>query len=350
MSQADNVAWAETSLSIEQLYRESAARQNAGADHSFSINLGDTLDGNGLIVTSPLASLKDVFATAFPEKSSPEKSRHIYHLDQVSDENIALTGQLQSVPGKPAIALFNPTTQDVLILEKGKFNYGFVNAMALGALSRQCMGADSYQYAHAACLSVGGKGVLIIGDHKAGKSTLISKILSEAESDPSQVLALASDDWVVLKDEGGQSRATRLSQEYRIDQGTLQNPSLGLSATFNALMKAYGTPASDKASIPLEALCERMGLISTPKMPYDVIIVLNPRQKDFMQPLDQASAFTILAASTANVSPLGEEEARIHSAFWQDQFAAHESFSINNRHPDMSVQDVAKSVIKLAMK
>lgn len=276
-------------------------------------------------------------------------SRNFYHIDKVPDtilQNLAATPE---VLAKPALGLYNPDMQEVFILEKGAFNYGFVNAMVLGSFSKSSLDRDAYQYAHAACLSVNGKGILIVGDHKAGKSTLISKILSDAEGRKDIELGMVSDDWVVLNTGSKMLTGIRVSQEYRIDKQTVDNPLIGLSSTFNSLIKKYKPTNSDKASIPVTNLCDRMGHHNVSEHAINIIVVMDPTQTDYIDKINPHRAIDIIQASTANVVPLNEAERNRFQNFCETQFATHKCLSINNRHENVPLRKVAEDVIKMAL-
>lgn len=177
-------------------------------------------------------------------------------------------------------------------------------------------------------MSINGKGVLIVGDHKAGKSTLISKILSEAEGRADIDLGMVSDDWVMLDKKSQGLVGIRVSEEYRLDEQTVANPMIGLSKTFNTLMQKYKPTDSDKASIPVSDLCNSMGHRDISEHGINVIVVMDPAQSSYTAEIDPEKAMDIMLAATANVVPLSKEEKSNFRNFWEAQFATHKCLSI----------------------
>jgi hypothetical protein len=112
----------------------------------------------------------------------------------------------------------------------------------------------------------------------------------------------------------------------------------------------YKPAHSDKASISIEDLCARMGLIDLAEHKVDIIVVMDPSQGAYIEAVDLAAANKIIQASTANVPPLNQSERTICDDFWQNQFASHDSISINNRHNSAPIQKVADDIIKMAIK
>lgn len=233
-------------------------------------------------------------------------------------------------------------------MEKAGFNYGFVNAMVLGFLSKLYMETAMGLYAHAASLSLNGVGILIAGDHKAGKSTLISKILSIAEDADDLDLGIVSDDWILLNSHGDILEASRLSEEFRIDKKTIMNPHFGVSQTFNALTTSDIEDSTAKIQIPLQDICLKMQLNNLQAIRQDKIVILDPTQESYITIVDSERALEILSASSANVPPLNAQEYEHFRAFWMAQFDTHETFTLNNRHPSSTLKKVADTVITLS--
>lgn len=351
MSQANNLGWVETDLDLEILYHQ-LLQQSLRADASTSVCLRPRqFHSLGVQFVSPVALASHAFDVAFDTVPSAKNIRKIFHIDKIDDSVLMPFTNDPGILSKPALGLFNPDTKETLILEKGEFNYGFMNAMVLGnfsALSNQIL---QTQFAHAACVDINGTGVLIIGDHKAGKSTLVSKLLSETQGRSDISLGMVSDDWVIIEQPDrdlSRIRALRVSDEYRIDEQTIQSPRLNLSPIFNQLVQHYKDPKSKKASIPIDELCERMGHRSLLDTDIKIIIVMDPTQSDYSLCADLDQAMDILSASTANVPPLGSLEKTEQENFWKKQFSSHPSVSINNRHPHVQIQDVVSDILKLA--
>lgn len=349
MSQANNIGWIRTGLDLSELYDDLAAQQSREQTPSITLSPQGFLSGIGLKISSVCASAKEAFKTAFNDTAQANNTRNFYHIDTVPEDILQNLTADPEVLEKPAIGLYNPDTQDVLILEKGAFNYGFINAMVLGSFSKFSLDRSAYQYAHAACLSINGKGALIVGDHKAGKSTLISKILSEAEGRTDIDLGIVSDDWVMLDKRSQGLVGVRVSEEYRLDEQTVANPMIGLSRTFNTLIQKYKPTNSDKASIPVSVLCNSMGHRDISEHGIDVIVVMDPAQSPYTAEIDPKKAIDIMLAATANVVPLSKEEKSNFRNFWEAQFATHRCLSINNRHEDAPLHRVAEDIIKLAL-
>lgn len=349
MSQANNIQWIVDNFLFSRFVEEIFS----SADHTYTICSKYPIRQTKLdfqFRTTQVDLEKD-FVTALNVKRSETANRKsdFFHASNIGEERLKAICDMygEVYEGKPALGIYNPNTQQIIVLESGEFNYGFVNAMVLGFLSKLHGSRLGTHYAHAACFTINDTGILMIGDHKAGKSTLVSRILSEVAGDKTTDLSLISDDWVLIDDcMGNDPVAHRLSGEYRLDKDTAVSSIAGLSPIFNVLVDAYKVGLSDKASIPASALCEATGHQDQTSTRIDKLILLNP---ELVAPREQlrwdGTTKKILNASTANVPPLNREQDLHFNDFWSAQISSLESVAINNRYRNTSVGEIARDVI-----
>lgn len=340
MSQKDNIRWVEASGLISELYNKFTGQLGKRASSTYALfpRTGHIQTNIGISTTN--ADLRHALNGAFDISHGP-CSVDFYHIDNAK-EIVFRSSPSADLPAN--IGFYSRNHKEVLIVESNPLNYGFVNAMILGAFSSHMMNAGSHFYAHAACLSLDGSGALIVGDHKSGKSTLVSKIISMTEGGNLSV-GIVSDDWVLIKEQDSFHEAQRVSDEYRIDLATCANPIIGLSQHFKEMVQRHTTSLSDKCSIPMRDLCVSMQMQDLTQAHFDTIILLDPTQSGPLGGISSDKFLTVMEASTTNVKPLTDQQKEASRTFWKSLLSSKKTLAVNSRYAECALEKTARDVI-----
>lgn len=347
MSQADKSGW---SLSKEDLFKKfDIIADKCGRKVSSDFRL--TSHGNGsstqVRICSTVANIEGLFAIAHPARVGElSSSRTIYHIDNVPRDFFKELSCDADETSKPALCVHNQSSGDLLVLENGEFNYGFVNTTTIGLFSKSLLQDNHENYAHAGCLKINGKGLLILGDQGAGKSTLVSKILSELEREGHYDVDFATDDWVYLQECDQRLVAKRATSEYRLDSDTLANSDISLSETFMRTIRTHQiAEKAAKYSIPVEYICDKFGFSEIESADISRLIILDPRQPKLMQDATFDGIYPILKASTMNVPPLSSDEEEMYRSFWEKQVEQTDIVAMNSRLPEVKIEQIARTIL-----
>lgn len=340
MSQKNNIEWVETSENVGEIYNSYIEPGSTDSDTILSPDISGA-EQLGVRVRSISPYVANTFSTAFPEGKLGDNTPTLYHLDNLGADRISSICKTS----KPAVGIYDESTGDIALFERDPMNYGLLNAIVLGLMSKLCMEKYGLYFAHAACLGFNGRSALIVGDHKAGKSTLVAQLLTEAEHQRGAEMSFASDDWVLLRQDKNGISALRLSQEYRIDRMIFAHPTIKLSQALARMAAQYSNGNSDKSSIPISELCRNMGCLDAQALPVDAVVILDPLHKDYCSKGEQANTMNIVSDSTANVPPLNTQQSKDNERFWENLFVAIGCHTINNRYKGVPIDRVAKDIM-----
>lgn len=351
MSQADKSGWTITTRDIKAEFEKLLDELGRQVSTRFFMSAQghNSTKQVGLLSSTP--DIQELFLTAHNVHQVPHEvgGVTVYHLERIDRGVSQRFCNVESELAKPAMCIYNRESRELLVLEHQPFNYGFVNTTIIGVFSKAFLQEDGEHYAHAGCMSVNGRGLLVLGDQGAGKSTLVSKMLSRLEGKSETDVRFCTDDWVYLSEQGGRLLAKRASKEYRIDADTINSSAISLSDSFMAAITKYNIQEkAAKFSMPVQALCEQFGYASTEILECGTVVVLNPGQDEFISRASYESIEGILKSSTKNVPPLTAEENFNLAEFWRHQIRVRRVISINNRQRGTSIDQVVDEVLHVA--
>ncbi|MFL6846326.1 MAG: hypothetical protein ACJ8ER_15775 [Allosphingosinicella sp.] len=191
-----------------------------------------------------------------------------FHICKVVPDAAELSFFHRPFEGGPALGYITEDHKRALVVGEG---FGLFKS-AVSALASLQIEPEGYVPAHAAALSLGGKGVLLVGGSRGGKTTALFNVAINALSQGMDVRILC-DDWLVVTTIDGRLAASTFDPSISLTLTDLER-AISLEG-IDSLHLLDGLRSRDKISVPPARVfgesCQAQEIL------IDSIVVINPR-------------------------------------------------------------------------